>query len=745
MENIEIASLSNSIQNVNHGSDLKTKLLLSVSSDTIEKIEESNKKVNKSYKKKRKKKKKSIKQSQSQALDIYNNNKQNNKPKNPYRLFLLYKLRKKYEAKSYVYDIKKVNELIFNIPSHFTAIFKEYLIKEEEVEFLKRIYHRNEINKKLKKIFYFYDKFSKIYPNYIVVPEGHYLYRNILKKQKIIDKLQKMKEEEIKNKQMLLDGSFNTIFSNGAVDSIYSNIESINNCTLSNILFMDKNDNNEEAIAQIENIIENIEKYENIVDNTTVESLVKKQTIYKKEFKDIRSLSKSTKFKIQKDTKEISKEISKEKSKDSDKKGYEENTYKNNENKTKKEKKNSKSNLKINPTKNNIVGPITRKLVRVTDIYKYNTDDEFEKQNENNKNYSNLNTDSNNNNNYIDISHDKGSYKKININKDKKIEKNENNNNEDETKMKNKKKKFIILSGHRYSIKNTENDDKSIENIYTNYTNDDNLMSLKSKSSIPEETQLFYSKNNEDSQNNNSFLQNKNLSKDYISRKNNNSILYKKKLINDTRGISITKKTEFSSNTIITNKAKTTFTLNGTKIVPIRKFIINNSQDIPIKNTDKDNDDDNDNDNEHYLYIDKKKRILNNMTYSNNKQNINPNNYKTITYSKSNYELNEKNKNNISSNKNNNSLNGNIYYKKHKFDHLRYSNADKSCPREFNKCFDDISNDNNNYLKNSSEEKDKSQTTINNNKGHRYHRMNQYNNKKFRLKGPKNYFKIDVI
>ena len=78
MENIEIASLSNSIQNVNHGSDLKTKLLLSVSSDTIEKIEESNKKVNKSYKKKRKKKKKSIKQSQSQALDIYNNNKQNN-------------------------------------------------------------------------------------------------------------------------------------------------------------------------------------------------------------------------------------------------------------------------------------------------------------------------------------------------------------------------------------------------------------------------------------------------------------------------------------------------------------------------------------------------------------------------------------------------------------------------------------------------------------------------------------------
>ena len=57
MENIIIASLSNSIQNVNHLDDLKNvKLKLSISSDTIDKTDESNKKV-KSYKKRKRRKK----------------------------------------------------------------------------------------------------------------------------------------------------------------------------------------------------------------------------------------------------------------------------------------------------------------------------------------------------------------------------------------------------------------------------------------------------------------------------------------------------------------------------------------------------------------------------------------------------------------------------------------------------------------------------------------------------------------
>ena len=197
MNNIEIVTAWNSTQNTNSVTDIKKLNKRSIThNNSKEKNDPSRKRVSRNSKKKRpKKKKKKItsKQNESPILDITNDDSfstPKNVPKNPYRKFLLYKLRKKYDAKAYIYDLKKVNELIFNIPSHFTATFKEYLLKEEEAEFLKRIYLKNELNKKLRNVFYFYEKYSKIFPNYIVIPEGHYLYKNILKKQKMIDKLQ---------------------------------------------------------------------------------------------------------------------------------------------------------------------------------------------------------------------------------------------------------------------------------------------------------------------------------------------------------------------------------------------------------------------------------------------------------------------------------------------------------------------------------------------------------------------------
>jgi hypothetical protein len=72
---------------------------------------------------------------------------------NNFREFLYYKLKKKYDSESSAYNVKKVNELIFNIPSRLTANFKDYLLVEEDAEFLKREYKKEEFNKKFKKIF----------------------------------------------------------------------------------------------------------------------------------------------------------------------------------------------------------------------------------------------------------------------------------------------------------------------------------------------------------------------------------------------------------------------------------------------------------------------------------------------------------------------------------------------------------------------------------------------------------------
>lgn len=725
MNNGENVSLSKSIRDLSDDINLKKIKFRDIEyNDSKEKIDESKKKLNKSAKKKRKKKRKLLKQLESQVAETLKDNLFNstdNKPSNPYRLFLLYKLRKKYDAKINIYDLKKVNELIFNIPSHFTAIFKEYLLKEEEAEFLKRIYFRNEINKKLKNIFYFYDKYSKIFPNYIVIPEGHHLYKNILKKQKMIDKLQKIKEEEMKNKQILLEGSFNTVFSNGAIDSIYNNKDSFNSYTLNSIISVETNDKSEEEeISHIENLIKKIEIYENMA----LDPMNKKQIIYKKEIRGLRSLSKSTAI-IQNGS-----EIKEE-----------------NESINNLENENQQTDYKIKKNKSKIahikktIVPKTRRIVKFPGTIKINTESESDNEEGNNtrnntEKYDVINTNNSRQNTDSKTSIDRNKTSDPNTNPGN--DKSDTKTDEDEIIIKNKKKKFLILRGNRhYFIKNVEKDEKSTENTYTLIDNEEKNLTHKSRHDIPSENQLFYLKL-KDHKNNNSFTQNKNLSKDYLSRNHKNLILYKKKLCNDTRGISISKKINENDNTDkVLHKVSTNYTINGSKIVKIRKYFTNEKKNLSRKK-----------EKSKFKDMSLKKRNINNDFNENNLFNcsdnkkINKNYYKTITYSKSNFDL-------IDQAKNTCSLNGNVYYKKHRFDNLRNSYCDKSVPRKPNKFLEEIRTEirKKKYLNNNSIEEKERGKTLNNNtednnaENHRYYRINQYNNKKFRLKAPKNYYK----
>ena len=719
MDDLEIQYSS---QNTNDEQNLRSSNYY----DSNEKIEKSHRRANKNSQKKRgtkNKKKKKI----TRVIDSSNEvslSTQKETPKNPYRIFLLYKLRKKYDVKMHVYDMKKVNELIFNIPSHFTAIFKEYLLKEEEAEFLKRIYHKYELSKKLKNIFYFYEKYSKIFPNYIVIPEGHYLYRNILKKQKMIDKLQRMKEEENRNKKKLLELSFNTIFTNGAIDSIYSNnnVDPLNN--LSNIISMDYIGKNEEQeVIQIQNIINNIENNENIIGIKDMKSLDKKQIIYKKEFRNLRSLSKSTFLQNGKEIRGKSKEYDRNKY-------YPENKtekYINSQVRTKERKKKNK-------------------------IYKYNSpnmkrnegkESEEEEENENQNDSisirmsKNIITDSVKNSKVLNEDKSiKNKYKKVKKNK----ERNSRNNDEekfdkygmteDKSSKKNKKKKFIVLRGNRhYFIKNRETEEKS-----SDYTNDEKNLTYKSKNLIDDEKEIFYSKHYKINKNNNSFSQNKNLRKEY-SIKNPNFMLYKKKLCNGSRGLSITKKNNNENETNTNNsrrmyKINTNFTTNGAKITPVRRYLVNDPKNISTNRL-----------REGDLLQDKWKRMVN----DNNERNTNYNsqNFHTSTYTSNHLEF--------GINKNIDSLNGNssnIYHKKNKIENLRNSYMDKSCPKNYNKFLTDIDvNKKKEYVNNNYSNEDKSNDQSNNegDNNHRYYRTSQRNNnKKFKLRAPKNYYKIDL-
>ena len=108
-----------------------------------------------------------------------------------------------YSKFEYSYSCLCINNLMFNEHCQVVARFKDFLILDDMTEFLRRYYAKRELKKRLIKIFNFYESYSKIFPNYMILPESKYLYRNIRKKQKMIDAFNQIKKEEEENRNSL--------------------------------------------------------------------------------------------------------------------------------------------------------------------------------------------------------------------------------------------------------------------------------------------------------------------------------------------------------------------------------------------------------------------------------------------------------------------------------------------------------------------------------------------------------------
>ena len=119
------------------------------------------------------------------------------------------KLFKKYSSGNFSYNKILVNNLIFNDSCRIVARFKDYLILDDNTEFLRRFYFDEESHPKLERILNFYETYSKIFPNYMILKESKYLYRNIRKKQKMIDAVNEIKREEEENRKRMESGNKN--------------------------------------------------------------------------------------------------------------------------------------------------------------------------------------------------------------------------------------------------------------------------------------------------------------------------------------------------------------------------------------------------------------------------------------------------------------------------------------------------------------------------------------------------------
>ena len=107
---------------------------------------------------------------------------------------------KKYKINNLKYGSVIINNIVYNEKSHIVALFKDYLILDDLSEFLKRFYRKDESDIRLPKFYEYYETYSKIYPNYTGLPESKFIYKNIHKKQKMIE-LQQEKEKKKKNKK----------------------------------------------------------------------------------------------------------------------------------------------------------------------------------------------------------------------------------------------------------------------------------------------------------------------------------------------------------------------------------------------------------------------------------------------------------------------------------------------------------------------------------------------------------------
>ena len=179
------------------------------------------------------------------------------------------KLNKNYNVTSITLNKLIISNIIYNNRLHIVSCFKEFLIFYDPGDFLSAFYKRKEARHKIKEYSEFYTLNSRIFPNYILLPESQYIFNNIKKKQKLLDHLEEINNKYYnENSQNLImnysdvnnynrslqlnrtqSSYFSTIFTPSIVNSILNERDSMN-----------KYEDNTSNVSNINFIIDNINK-----------------------------------------------------------------------------------------------------------------------------------------------------------------------------------------------------------------------------------------------------------------------------------------------------------------------------------------------------------------------------------------------------------------------------------------------------------------------------------------------------
>ena len=189
--------------------------------------------------------------------------------KNIFKLF-----HEKYFISNNYYKKIIANSLIYNEKTHIVAQFKEFLVIDDFSEFLKRFYTKKEAFLRLPLFFDYYQTYSKIFPNYTILKESKYIYKNIHRKQKMIDLQQEEESNERKkglnHQRKKNQQEISTIFDNDVYNSIIKQSQDLYMIlfgikkSAKNLIDSSKNEEDKNSFSSfdINNIVKLIEKYD---------------------------------------------------------------------------------------------------------------------------------------------------------------------------------------------------------------------------------------------------------------------------------------------------------------------------------------------------------------------------------------------------------------------------------------------------------------------------------------------------
>jgi len=107
------------------------------------------------------------------------------------------------EGAENAYNVKIINDILSNEPKHLVAVFKDYLMRDDPSEFFRRFYNIEESDQKVKTYIMYQYKNTIVFPNYFLLNARSFLFKNIRKKQKLIDKLNDQIENVKDNNKVL--------------------------------------------------------------------------------------------------------------------------------------------------------------------------------------------------------------------------------------------------------------------------------------------------------------------------------------------------------------------------------------------------------------------------------------------------------------------------------------------------------------------------------------------------------------